>query len=183
LGGRQGRADGTTSPPLAGPEPALRAEGVYVTSLAQAKSSKMAHGKLTLHDEMRSNVRMTVAGATSQRPTSRARPVLSFPAVNVAFTVSSDVPLTSTSMNPASSQLLAGFGCGAPRHCRRARGGASLLRSAGLNCRTRHVVPPPKRRNCSSDVDRGWRQSEPVEPSLWTVYLCLQPLSTLQGEP
>lgn len=36
---------------LAGPEPAMRAEGAYVTLLAQAKSGKMADGKLTLYDK------------------------------------------------------------------------------------------------------------------------------------
>jgi heat shock protein HslJ len=36
---------------MAGPEPAMRAEGAYVTLLAQAKSCKLTDGKLTLYDK------------------------------------------------------------------------------------------------------------------------------------
>jgi heat shock protein HslJ len=36
---------------MAGPEPAMRAEGAYVTLLAQVKSCKMADRKLTLYDK------------------------------------------------------------------------------------------------------------------------------------
>lgn len=36
---------------MAGPEPAMRAEGAYLTLLDQAASYKMADGRLTLYDE------------------------------------------------------------------------------------------------------------------------------------
>ena len=36
---------------MAGPEPAMRAESAYMTLLGQAKSYKMADGKLTLFDK------------------------------------------------------------------------------------------------------------------------------------
>ena len=36
---------------MAGPEPAMRAETAYLTLLGQAKSYKMADGKLTLYDK------------------------------------------------------------------------------------------------------------------------------------
>ena len=36
---------------MAGPERAMRAEGAYMTLLAQAKSYKIADGKLTLYDK------------------------------------------------------------------------------------------------------------------------------------
>jgi len=36
---------------LAGPEPAMRAEGAYLTLLRQARSYELAEGKLTLFDE------------------------------------------------------------------------------------------------------------------------------------
>lgn len=35
---------------MAGPEPAMRAENAYLTLLGQAKSYKIANGKLTLYD-------------------------------------------------------------------------------------------------------------------------------------
>ena len=43
-----GPFSGTT---MAGPEPAMRAEKAYLTLLGQAKSFKMADGKLTLYDK------------------------------------------------------------------------------------------------------------------------------------
>jgi heat shock protein HslJ len=36
---------------MAGPEPAMRAEGAYMTLLRQARSYKLAEGRLTLFDE------------------------------------------------------------------------------------------------------------------------------------
>lgn len=36
---------------MAGPEPAMRAEGAYMTLLGQVNSYKMADGKLTLYDK------------------------------------------------------------------------------------------------------------------------------------
>jgi heat shock protein HslJ len=36
---------------MAGPEPAMRAERAYLTLLGQAKSYRLANGKLTLHDQ------------------------------------------------------------------------------------------------------------------------------------
>jgi heat shock protein HslJ len=36
---------------MAGPEPAMRAESAYLTLLGQAKSYRLANGKLTLYDQ------------------------------------------------------------------------------------------------------------------------------------
>jgi heat shock protein HslJ len=36
---------------MAGPEPAMRAEGAYMTLLGQARSYELTEGRLTLFDE------------------------------------------------------------------------------------------------------------------------------------
>jgi heat shock protein HslJ len=58
---------------MAGAEPAMRAEGAYVTLLAQAKSYKMADGRLTLYDTGRNESLIFEAGRSSADETTAAR--------------------------------------------------------------------------------------------------------------
>ena len=52
LGSQNGFAVGPLAgTQMAGPEPAMRAEGAYLTLLGQARSYKLAEGRLTLFDE------------------------------------------------------------------------------------------------------------------------------------
>ena len=52
LGSHDSFAVGTiAATQMAGPEPAMRAEGAYLTLLGQARSYKLAEGRLTLFDE------------------------------------------------------------------------------------------------------------------------------------
>lgn len=52
LGPRGALAAGPlASTEMGGPEPMMRAEGAYVTMLAQARSFKVAEGRLTLYDQ------------------------------------------------------------------------------------------------------------------------------------